>query len=351
MTVTKNKWVFSLLWINLAVAIVFMIQIAGSQNLHSRDLLHGLGFALVYANMTGLLGVVVLGGLAERLTLRKIPLAPVLAPAFVILTALGSLMAQTILMLIGFDVPSDFWGSYFRILRIAMPLALVFGLGTLAHQTLLNRLHAMEEVVKSKELAEERARKLATEARLSSLESRIHPHFLFNTLNSISSLISVDPKQAEQTVGRLAVLLRSSLDNSSQPLIPLRQELTMVNSYVDIQKIRFGEKLCGSVEVADELQDARVPPMSVQALVENAVKHGISDRGGGDFKVRARAENGSLRIEVCDSGPGFELAAVPAGHGLDNLVARLDTLFGSKACLNSFRRDGYSVVEMVVPLT
>jgi two-component system, LytTR family, sensor kinase len=141
------------------------------------------------------------------------------------------------------------------------------------------------------------------------------------------------------------------LDNSSQPLIPLRQELTMVNSYVDIQKIRFGEKLCGSVEVADELQDARVPPMSVQALVENAVKHGISDRGGGDFKVRARAENGSLRIEVCDSGPGFELAAVPAGHGLDNLVARLDTLFGSKACLNSFRRDGYSVVEMVVPLT
>ena len=125
----------------------------------------------------------------------------------------------------------------------------------------------------------------------------------------------------------------------------------MVNSYVDIQKTRFGENLCGSIEVADELQDVKVPPMSVQALVENAVKHGISVQGGGDFKVRARAENGSLRIEVCDSGPGFELTLVPAGHGLDNLVARLDTLFGSKAGLNSFRRDGYSVVEMVVPLS
>ena len=258
-------------------------------------------------------------------------------------------MAQTILMLIGFEVPNDFWGSYFRILRIALPLALVFGLGTMAHQTLLNRLHAMEEEVKKKEQAEERAQKLATEARLSSLESRIHPHFLFNTLNSISSLISVDPQQAEQTVGRLAVLLRSSLDNSTQPLIPLRQELTMVNSFVDIQKVRFGEKLRGSVEVAAELQDAKVPPMSVQALVENAVKHGISLQGGGEFTVTATAENGCLRIAVCDSGPGFELTSVPAGHGLDNLVARLDTLFGNKAGLNSFRRDGYSVVEMVVP--
>ena len=162
MTLTKNKWVFSLLWINVAVAIVFVIQMAGSQNWRSGELLHGLVFGLVYANLTGLLGMVVLGGLAERLALRKIPLAPVMAPAFVIVTALGCLMAQTILMLIGFEVLQDFWGSYFKILRIALPLAIVFGLGTLAHQTLLNRLHAMEEVVKRKELDEERARKLAT---------------------------------------------------------------------------------------------------------------------------------------------------------------------------------------------
>jgi LytS/YehU family sensor histidine kinase len=105
------------------------------------------------------------------------------------------------------------------------------------------------------------------------------------------------------------------------------------------------------VEVPAELQDAKVPPMSVQSLVENAVKHGITPQsGGGEFRVTASAENGSLRIEVRDTGPGFDLAAIPAGHGLDSLVDRLDSLFGAKARLNVLRRNGYSVVEMVVPL-
>ena len=84
------------------------------------------------------------------------------------------------------------------------------------------------------------------EARLRSLESRIHPHFLFNTLNSISSLIAVNPTRAEQIVGRLAALLRASLDNSSHPLIPLQQEMAMVESYIDIERARFGDKLRGS---------------------------------------------------------------------------------------------------------
>jgi LytS/YehU family sensor histidine kinase len=90
--------------------------------------------------------------------------------------------------------------------------------------------------------------------------------------------------------------------------------------------------------------------MSVQALVENAVKHGIAPQiGGGEIMVAASTENGSLRIEVRDTGPGFNLTAIPAGHGLDILVERLDALFGAKARLNVFRRDGKSVVEMVLP--
>jgi LytS/YehU family sensor histidine kinase len=92
--------------------------------------------------------------------------------------------------------------------------------------------------------------------------------------------------------------------------------------------------------------------MSVQALVENAVKHGITPRaGGGEIRVSACTGNESLRIEVRDSGLGFDLAVVPAGHGLDNLVERLDTLFGDKARLNAFRRDADTVVEMVLPRT
>lgn len=350
MTPIKRNWVFSLIWVNLAVAVVVLIQFAGSQISSGRELLHTLAFSLVYANLTGVLGILSLGALVQGLVRRKLPLVPVVAGGIVVFTAVGCLLAQAVLMGIGFVIPQHFWREYGHTLRVAMPLAILFGLGALVHAMLRERLKRAEEKLHEKEIAEERSRKLATEARLRSLESRIHPHFLFNTLNSISSLIAVNPARAEQILGRLAGLLRASLDSSNQPLIPLRQELAMVENYIDIERVRFGDKLRGSMEVPAELQDAKVPPMSVQSLVENAVKHGITPRsGGGEFLVSASSENGSLRIEVRDTGPGFDLAAIPAGHGLDNLVERLDALFGANARLNVVRRDGHSVVEMVLP--
>lgn len=351
MAPVKNPWLFSLLWINSAVAIAFLVQISGNQGWRAQDLLHALVYSFIAANMTGLLGMLVLGRLFERLALRSIPSIPVMTLSLLAVSVVGLLLAQLLFMEIGLVARRDFWGDYLHTLRISMPLVLVFGLGALVHASLRERIQAGEKKLKEKELAEEKAQKLATEARLQSLESRIQPHFLFNTLNSISALIAEDPLQAEETVGRLAVLLRASLDTSNQPLIPLSQELALVESYVDIQKVRFGDKLRGSVQVVAELQAAKVPPMSIQALVDNAVKHGITPlNGGGEFLVTTVAENGSLRIEVQDSGPGFDLTAVRPGHGLDNLLERLDALFGSKAHLKAFRREGRSIVEMVLPL-
>jgi len=350
MASTKSKWVFSLLWINLAVVLVVLILLVGNQISSVRELLHTLAYALVYANLTGLLGTWVLGGLAERFYLRKYPPVPAVAVGILVFAAFGCLLAQALLAGIGVAVPQYFWQEYFRTLRVSLPLAAVFGLGAFVHGSLRGRVQLMEERLHEKEVAEERAKKLAAEARLRSLESRIHPHFLFNTLNSISSLIAVNPARAEQIVGRLAGLLRASLDSSNQPLIPLRQEMAMVENYIDIETVRFGDKLRGSVNVPADLQEAKVPPMSIQSLVENAVKHGITPQsGGGEVLVTAVGDNGNLRIEVRDSGPGFDLAAIPAGHGLDSLVERLDALFGAKARLNVLRRDGYSVVEMVLP--
>jgi LytS/YehU family sensor histidine kinase len=346
----KREWAFSLLWINLAVALVVLVQIASNRISNARELLFTLAYALIYANLTGVLGVLLMGGPVGRLALRKFPPIPTVLLGVILFSTLGCLIAQTLLMGLGLVVPQHFWLEYFHTLRVALPLALVFGLGALVHALLRTRVQVMGEKLREKEASEERALKLAVEARLRSLESRIHPHFLFNTLNSISSLIAVNPARAEQIVGRLAVLLRASLDTSNQALIPLQQELAMVESYVDIEKVRFGDKLAGSVEVPAELQNAKVPPMSVQALVENAVKHGITPQGGGgEVWITACADNGSLRIEVRDTGPGFDLTAVRSGHGLDNLVERLDALFGTKASLNVFHRDGHSVVEMVLP--
>jgi sensor histidine kinase YesM len=348
----KGDWLFSLVWINGAVALMILIQVVLNRIVSGREFLQVLAYSLVYANLTGVLGMFVINALLARTPLRKLPLFPAMFLCIILFIPVGCLLAQTLLMAIGMVVPQHFWLEYLRTLRVALPLAAVFGLGALAHALLRERVRVAEEKFHEKEAAEERARKLAVEARLRSLESRIHPHFLFNTLNSISALIAVNPARAERIVGRLAGLLRASLDSSNQPLIPLRDELAMVESYVDIEKARFGDKLRGSVEVPNELQDAKVPPMSVQSLVENAVKHGITPKsGGGEVLVSASTENGNLRIEVRDTGPGFDLAAVPSGHGLDNLVGRLDALFGAKAHLNVSRRDGQSVVEMVLPRT
>jgi len=346
----RSNWAFALLWIIFAVAVVVLVEVAGGHISSVRDLLHLLAYALVYSILAGMLGVLVLGKLAERVVLRKFPLLPFTVVGIVVLIPFGCLLAQAVLMEIGFVSPTHFWQQYFHTLRVVTPLAVVFGLGGMAYGSLRARVQQMEAKLLEKEIAEERTRKLAAEAQLRSLESRIHPHFLFNTLNAISSLIAVDPARAEQIVGRLATLLRTSLDAGNQPLISLREELTMVESYVDIESARFGDKLRGAVEVPAELLDAQVPPLSVQSLVENAVKHVITpQRGGGEVRVTASADTGSLRIEVQDTGPGFDLAAIRAGHGLDNLVGRLNALFGEKARLNVLRRDGKSVVEMVLP--
>ena len=346
----KHKWLFALLWTNVAVALVDLIVFVGGPARTTRELLQSLAFTFVYANLTSILAVLVLGWVIERAVIRKVSPWKVVIPGVLVFTTGGCLLAQSLLAAAGFSASHHFWRDYYYTLRFAVPLALVFGLGAMTHATLLARVQVMERELHEKQIAEERSRKLAAEARLRSLESWIHPHFLFNTLNSISALIALDPARAEQTVGRLATLLRASLDTSANSLIPLHQEIAMVDSYLDIERVRLGDNLRARVEVPVELRETMVPPMSVQSLVENAVKHGITpQREGGNLLITARADAGSMCIEVGDTGPGFDLADICAGHGLDRLVQRLDALFGDRARLNVFRRDGYSVVEMVLP--
>jgi len=347
----KHKWAFVLLWTNVAVAVVELIAIAVNPTRSARDLLQSAAFTFAYSNLTSILAALILGWVMEKAVVRGVSPWKVVIPGILVFTAGGCLLAQSLLAGAGLSGRQHFWLDYFHMLRFGLPLALVFGLGAMTYAMLLTRVQTMERELNEKQIAEERSRKLAAEVRLRSLESWIHPHFLFNTLNSISALTAVDPKQAEQTVGRLAALLRASLDMSEQSLIPLRQEIAMVESYVEIERVRLGPRLRGRVEVAPELGDAMVPPMSVQCLVENAIKHGIVPQtGDGEFLVSASIQaDGSLHVEVRDSGPGFTVSGIRAGHGLDKLVQRLDALFGDRARLNISRQGDYSLVEMVLP--
>jgi sensor histidine kinase YesM len=349
MTPVGRAWL--LVGLNVLMTIVVLLGRSGDgHGSGGNEMLEAWVSTLVYTNVTG--GPAILAGpwVVARLVAHRWPLSWAVLATTLAFAAAGCLAAQALLVWGGIAVPGHFWQQYLHNLRGALLLSLVFASGAFAYTSMRERLRLAEERLQEKEVAEQRAHELATEARLRSLESRLQPHFLFNTLNSISALIAIDPARAEKMVGRLAALLRSSLDTTAQPLIPLRQELAMVEDYVDIEGARFGDKLQGRVDVPAELRDAQVPPLSVQSLVENAVKHGIApQRSGGEVSVSASAEDGQLRIEVSDTGPGFDLSAVRAGHGLDCLVGRLDALFSDRAHVHVYRREGRCVVEMVLP--
>jgi len=353
MAQARRGWTVAVTWINLVAAAAVPLMLLGSDRGLSWDgLWRGWAYALVYANVAGVPAVFLGRRLVDRLVARKVPLVLAVLAGTLLFAALGSLMVQAMLTWAGMAATQRFWPEYFQVLRATTLLSIGCALGAFFYESMRIRLREAETQLHAHEMAEERTRKLAAEAHLRSLEARLHPHFFFNTLNSISALIAVDAPRAERLVGRLAALLRSSLDTTREALIPLEKELAIVEDYVAIEIERLGDKLQGHLDVPAELRAARVPPLSIQSLVENAVKHGVTpQRGGGQVRVTARANDDQLRIEVSDSGPGFDLSVIAPGHGLDNLVERLEALFGAQAHLNVLQRGGCCVVEMVLPRT
>jgi two-component system, LytTR family, sensor histidine kinase AlgZ len=237
-------------------------------------------------------------------------------------------------------------------LKLAAFLTIVAGIGMGIYTTMRDRLEETTLQLRTKELERERALKLATEAQLASLESRIHPHFLFNTLNSISALIPEDPERAERLVEQMAALLRFSLDADQSGLVPLAREIKIVADYLEIERARFGDRLRYQIDIPADLNESQVPPLSLQTLVENSVKYAIApERAGGEIRITGARSNGAFRLEVSDPGPAFQLDAAPAGHGLDNLKGRLTTLFGDRAALLLERAGGRNSLILSVPQT
>ncbi|HLJ50373.1 MAG TPA: sensor histidine kinase [Bryobacteraceae bacterium] len=264
---------------------------------------------------------------------------------------LGSLSAIVAFLIIGWDNAASFWPTYVANVKFAVPITIIVGSAVHVYEEMRYRLESTTLQLRTKELEHERALKLATEARLASLESRLHPHFLFNTLNSISSLIPEDPKRAERLVEQMAALLRFSLESAQRGSVPLERELQIVGDYLAIEKTRLGERLTYNLEVDDKLKGASIPPLAVQTLVENSIKHVIApNRAGGSVEVRAARSGEMLEVTVRDSGPGFDLEDAPAGHGIDNLRSRLAALYGPAARISSPQSGQGAVVQLAIPL-
>ncbi|PHV11587.1 sensor histidine kinase [Chitinimonas sp. BJB300] len=176
--------------------------------------------------------------------------------------------------------------------------------------------------------------KMLMQAQLRMLQAQIEPHFLFNTLASVQSLIDVSPIMAKQMLGLFNDYLRGSLARTRDAKATVRQELELLRTYLGILQIRMADRLHFEIDCPDTLQDALLPPMLLQPLVENAIRHGLEPKvAGGTVRITVHSEAGQLIADVCDDGLGLPAGVYGDGVGLTNVHARLGTLYGSQAQL------------------
>jgi sensor histidine kinase YesM len=220
----------------------------------------------------------------------------------------------------------------------------------------LNQVFRYYRRFREGELRASRLQTQLTQAQLEALKMQLHPHFLFNTLHSISALLHRDPDTADRMIARLGDFLRLTLENSGAAEVSLQKELEFLTCYLEIERVRFQDRLTTSLEVEPAALDAPVPNLILQPIVENALRHGVAQSAApGRVEISAKREGGSLRIRVRDNGPG--LAAITRPHdgfkeglGLKNTRARLEQLYGAAHRFElSNAPGGGLVVTLVIP--
>lgn len=178
-------------------------------------------------------------------------------------------------------------------------------------------------------------RQAALEAQLEAIQARTNPHFFFNSINTVASLIPDDPVLAESTLLRVADILRYSLESTKTRFVPLRREIEIARDYLEVQKARFGERLRFSIDVDPAALEVQVPPLLLQPLVENAILHGIAQSPqGGVVRVSAVKELGTIRLTVEDDGPGSSTHH-GTGTSMTDLERRLSLIYGAQGQLRA----------------
>jgi len=213
-------------------------------------------------------------------------------------------------------------------LLVNLILAFFFGILAFIYFNMRNNLEKTISKLKRKEIEETRLIQLQKSAELDALRARIDPHFLFNTFNSIASLIRINPDAAEAMVEKLSGLFRFSLRSSDRRFVELDEELNIVRNYLEIEKLRFGDRLAFFLECPEHLKSAPVPPLIIQPLIENSIKHGIAKmKNGGVVRVTCMEKDKFLVISVTDNGPGFKPGQINDGYGLRSVKDRLNLLY------------------------
>ena len=243
------------------------------------------------------------------------------------------------------------WNDQVRLLSMNFVLAALFGTIAGVYFTLRSNLERMAEKLKEKELNEERLTRTKMEAELQALQAKINPHFLFNTLNSIASLISENPKAAESTVEKLSELFRYTLKSAEKNTVSVAEELEIVRTYLEIEKVRFGDRLQYDITCDAAVREFMIPALIIEPLVENSIKHGIaSEVHGGKILVEVSQADGNCLISVIDNGKGIDNAGNVIGFGLRSVEERLQLRYGALSSLRLVP-DGRTHFLITIPLS
>jgi LytS/YehU family sensor histidine kinase len=236
-------------------------------------------------------------------------------------------------------------------------LAVIVGLIVYNYERMRDEIESTYRELAANRVREERLRELAARSELKALKAQINPHFLFNALNSISALTTIDPEAAQGTLERLASIFRKTLLASEKGSVPLSSELELVDAYLDVERARFGDRLKVEQHVGPGAGDVNVLPLMLQPIVENAVRHGISPKvEGGTIRISASVDGGRLTVIVSDDGVGadtIDLSELSSeSYGLRNVRDRLRTNFGPGEWLTVESERGVGTTARVtIPLT
>ncbi len=223
---------------------------------------------------------------------------------------------------------------------------LFFTLVVLAYYLMITLYSLSEKKVREAELES-----LVRDTELKMLRSQINPHFLFNSLNSVSSLTITDPERSREMIIKLSDFMRYALSRKNDQPVPLSAELESIRLYMDIEKIRFGDRMLTEEEIDERALGVKLPVMLLQPLFENAVKHGVYESTGNvEIKTRVSFEQDHVEIAVSNN---YDVDAMPVkgtGTGLLNTARRLELQYGKKASLSTYKKDGFFEAKIVVPL-
>jgi two-component system sensor histidine kinase AlgZ len=330
---------YLLAWLMLGLLLAAMLAAGGAD--WRASLLFAVPLALVYAYAAGY---------SAYYVCRAYPLGQ--APPAASAAGIGLSAACVAALWCGMGVV---WNSLLGALSLAPLLAPMFGLGVILYglAVAVHYLLLESERVRRLETQELETRLMARDAELRMLRAQVDPHFLFNSLNSISALTTLDPAGARAMTLRLAEFFRHSLGLKTDRKVTLDAELELVRHFLAIEQVRFGERLCVAIDAGADALPCLLPPMLLQPLAENAVKHGIGRMlAPGLVRIEAARAGSLLRIRIeNDVDPDGDAAAdvKGAGIGVDNVRKRLAAAYGHEAGARWVEEDGRFCVELVLP--